>query len=131
MKNRAFDWILQEERSLLEHYDKDFSFDSKIDYYYTLTSFIAHYRNRDDGHFISFSKIDNSWYLFDDLSKEPTFKIGDFKNLKILINQNWKINFGYNIFTSKLRICFCFYERIKYKGYENYIQTIKKIFGNW
>lgn len=86
LKNKSFDWLLQEEISLLEHYDKNFSFESKIDYYYKLTSFIAHFGNRVNGHFINFSKIDNSWYYFDDLSKEPAFKIRDFNFLKNFIN---------------------------------------------
>ena len=107
------DWILKEEISLLKHYD-NVNF-GKIDYYYRLISFVAYYTW---GHFVNFSKIDGCWYLFDDLSDGPAEKI----NGKGTFNDAKQRSDG-------LIICYCFYEKYKCKGYENYIQKIKEIIG--
>ena len=127
LKEDSFYWALQEEISLEDYYD--FLYDNYC--HFELTSFIAHCGNKIYGHFINFSKIDNIWYLFDDLSKEEAKKIGNFQTVKTIIEKEY---FGFiykgEIIKSKLKICTCFYEKNKCKGYENYIEQIKKISKN-
>ena len=69
--------------------------------------------------------------MFDDLSKEEAKKIGNFQTVKTIIEKEY---FGFiykgEIIKSKLKICTCFYEKNKCKGYENYIEQIKKIIKN-
>ena len=131
LKEDSFYWALQEEISLKDYYDS--LYDNYSDY--ELTSFICHYGNHTNGHFINFSKIDNIWYLFDDLSITQAIEIGNFKNVKIIIEKK-KLSFKYGtvnkyeIIESKLKICTCFYKKNKCKGYENYIGQIKNITKN-
>ena len=120
----GFYWALQEEISLKDYYD---SFNDNYSDY-ELTSFICHYGNHKNGHFINFSKIDGEWYLFDDLSKEQALKIGNFQVVKIIAESQY---FGFiykgETIKSKLKICTCLYEKNKCKGYENYVEQIKNI----
>ena len=128
LKDDSFYWALQEEISLKDYYDS--LYDNYSDY--ELTSFICHYGNQKNGHFVNFSKIDNIWYLFDDLSPKEAQKIGNFQTVKTII-ENKYFSFFYGnetimeIIGSKLKICTCFYEKNKCKGYENYIEQIKNI----
>lgn len=70
------------------------------------------------------------WYYFDDLEEGPAFRIGDFNALKLTIKKTLTLEIvNKYIIKSKIRICYCFYRRNKCKGYENYIQKIKKIIG--
>ena len=133
LKNDSFYWVLEEQISLSDHYDRiDNDSSSKDDCYYELTSFIGHFGNRDHGHFINFSKVDDKWYLFDDL-RENSIEIGDFIAVKSYIKYN-EFEFGYRNgknevkkVSSKLKICNCFYERNICKRDEKYIRDIKKI----
>jgi len=120
----GFYWALQEEISLKDYYDS--FYDNYSDY--ELTSFIFHCGNHINGHFINFSKIDGEWYLFDDLSKEQAKKFGNFQRVKIIAEKGY-FGFTYKgeVIKSKLKICTCFYEKNKCKGYENYIEQIKNI----
>lgn len=128
LKDDSFYWALQEEISLKDYYDS--LYDNYSDY--ELTSFICHFGNHKNGHFVSFSKIDNIWYLFDDLSPKEAVKIGNFQTVKTIIENKYFSFFYVNenimeIIGSKLKICTCFYEKNKCKGYENYIEQIKNI----
>ena len=124
LKEDSFYWALQEEISLEEYYD--FLYDNYC--HFELTSFIAHYGNKKYGHFINFSKIDNIWYMFDDLCKDEAIKFGNFEIVKSYIEkQYFSFRYGNESIKSKLRICTCFYEKYKCKGYENYIEKIKNI----
>jgi hypothetical protein len=124
LREESFYWALQEEISLEDYYD--FLYDNYC--HFELTSFIAHYGNKKYGHFINFSKIDNIWYLFDDLSPKEALKFGNFEIVKAYIEkQYFCFRYGNESVKSKLKICTCFYEKNKCKGYENYIEKIKKI----
>ena len=127
LNEEGFYWALKEEISLKDYYDS--LYDNYSDY--ELTSFIGHCGNHKNGHFINFSKIDNIWYLFDDLSPKEAEIIGNFQTLKAIIEKGY---FGFiyrgEVIKSKLKICTCFYEKNKCKGYENYIEQIKKIVKN-
>ena len=126
----SFYWALQEEISLKDYYDS--FYDNYSDY--ELTSFICHFGNHKNGHFINFSKIDNIWYLFDDLSPKEAEQIGNFQTVKLILEkQFFRFFYGNKIIGifeeigSKLKICTCFYKKNKCKGYENYIEQIKNI----
>ena len=133
LKNDRFCWLLEEQISLSDHYDRiDYDSSSKDDCYYELTSFIGHFGEREHGHFINFSKVDDKWYLFDDL-RENSVEMGDFLIVKSYIEKN-EFSFRYSdgknevkTVSSKLKICTCFYERNICKGDEQYIRDIKKI----
>lgn len=129
LKEDSFYWVLEENISLEEHYDKIYyDFSNKKDCNYELTSFIGHYGNNENGHFINFSKIDGEWFLFDDLHKKEAIKIGDFKRVKKHIEESkFSFKYGEQSISSKLRICNCFYERNILKGYEYYINKYKEI----
>ena len=127
LKLDSFYWALQEGISLKDYYDS--LYDNYSDY--ELTSFICHYGNHKNGHFVSFSKIDNIWYFFDDLSQKEAEKIGNFEIVKKVIEQvELRFSYGKEIIGSKLKICTCFYEKNKCKGYEKYIEQIKNIIKN-
>ena len=127
LKEDGFYWALQEEISLKDYYD------SYNDNYsdYELTSFICHCGNNKNGHFVNFSKIDNIWYYFDDLYKQEATRIGNFQIVKILLEkQYFGFKYGSEEIKSKLKICTCFYEKNKIKGYEKYVEQIKNIIKN-
>lgn len=134
LQEESFYWALEEQISLKDNYDRiKYDISSINDCYYELTSFIGHYGDKEHGHFINFSKVDDKWYLFDDLRKEP-FEIGNFSHVKMLIEkQIFSFSLidqnGTKIATvqSKLKICNCFYKIYKCKGYEQYIEEIKNI----
>ena len=127
LKEDGFYWALQEDISLKDYYDS--FYDRYSDY--ELTSFIGHCGNNKNGHFINFSKIDNIWYYFDDLYKREAVEIGNFQNVKTLIEKHYfGFKYGSEEINSKLKICTCFYKKNKTKGYENYIEQIKNIIKN-
>ena len=127
LKEDGFYWALQEEISLKDYYDT--VYDNYSDY--ELTSFICHCGNNKNGHFVSFSKIDNVWYYFNDLQKKMATKIGDFLVVKILLEkQYFGFIYGGEEIKSKLKISTCFYEKNKIKGYEKYVDQIKNIIKN-
>ena len=125
LKDDSFYWALQEEISLKDYYD---NFSDKY-FNYELTSFIGHYGEKSLGHFINFSKIDDQWYLFDDLCKEEAIKFGRFEIVKKFIKEHY---FGFTYrkrkVESKLKICTLFYKKNKCKGYEYLIKNMKNIF---
>jgi ubiquitin C-terminal hydrolase len=127
-KEDSFYWVLEEQIDLLNYYDRIADDPSnKNDCYYELTSFVAYFGGDEQGHFINFSKIDDKWYLFDDLMDESIL-LGSFEILKqIIAIKELSFKYGEKIIGSKLKICFCFYERNRCKGYENYIRKIKEI----
>ena len=127
LKEDSFYWALQEEISLKDYYD---NYSDKY-YNYELTSFIGHFGDKSLGHFINFSKIDDQWYLFDDLSKEEAVKLGNLEIVKILLKgHNFGFLYGPNKVKveSKLKICTLFYEKNRCKGYEYLIKNMKNIF---
>lgn len=129
LETESFYWVLEEEISLKEHYDRIlYDISSKKDCDYELTSFMGHFGNKSNGHFINFCKIFDKWYYFNDLCEKEALQIGDFQYVKEFIRTyTFKIAIGEEEFKSKLKICNCFYERNKCKQYEKYVQMIKKI----
>ena len=118
LKKDSFYWFLEEQISLSEHYDRiDYDISSVNDCNYELSSFIGHYGSIELGYFINFSKIDNQWYMFDDLEEKPE-EFGKFEQVKEYLKTS-------EHFSTKIKICNCFYKRNKCKGYENYIEEIK------
>ena len=76
LQEESFYWVLEEQISLKDNYDRiKYDISSINDCYYELTSFIGHFGNKEYGHFINFSKVDDKWYLFDDLTKN-SYEIG-------------------------------------------------------
>lgn len=125
LKQDSLYWALEEEISLKDYYD---NYSDKF-YYYELTSFIGHYGNKSLGHFINFSKIDNQWYLFDDLNKGEAFLLGSFEIVKTFINkQCFGFTYGNIKVEAKLKICTLFYEKNKLKGYEYLVRNMESIF---
>ena len=135
LKEESFYWTLEEYISLIDHYEAINYYDSSKNHcYYELTSFIGHFGNKEYGHFINFSKVDDKWYLFDDLTKN-SYEIGDFYKVKFFIENNiFAFSMGEGtketIVESKLKICNCFYNRYKCKGYEKYVEEIKNKIKN-
>ena len=129
LKEESFYWVLEENISLEEHYDMIYyDYSNKNNCNYELTSFIGHYGNLENGHFINFSKIDGDWFLFDDLSKEEAIKIGDFKIVQKLIEiQKFGFKYKGKEISAKLKICNCFYEKNILKDYDYYIKRYKDI----
>ena len=108
LKLDSFYWALQERISLKDYYDSLYDNNSN----YELTSFICHYGNHKNGHFTNFSKIDNIWYFFDDLSQKEAEEIGNFQTVKKRIEKiELSFSYGNVIIGSKLKICTCFYEK--------------------
>lgn len=134
LQEESFYWVLEEQISLKDNYDRiKYDISSINDCYYELTSFIGHYGDNEHGHFINFSKVDDKWYLFDDLA-EKSIEIGNFFLVKKIIEtQIFRYRLTDNngkeiaIVKSKLKICNCFYKMYKCKGYEKYIEDIKNI----
>ena len=125
LKEDSLYWTLQEEISLKEYYDNY----SDNYYNYELTSFIGHFGSKSNGHFVNFSKIDDEWYLFDDLSKEEAIKFGRFEVVKAFIKEQYfGFKYGNTLVNAKLKICNLFYEKNKCKGYENLIKKMRSIF---
>ena len=109
-------WALEKDISL-----KDYCDNYSYNYFdYELTSFIGHSGGRYGGHFINFSKIDDKWYLFDDLRSVAT-KYEKFEDVKALIKEN-------SFFGGKLHICILFYEKNNVRGYEDLIKNMRNIF---
>ena len=113
LRNDTCEWVLEENISLEKYYDRIYCDSSNIkDCNYELTSFICHSGNSAYGHFINYSKINDKWFLFDDLESDA-IEIGDFITVK-------KSIYGLNV-------CHCFYEKNILKGYEHYIQKYNEI----
>lgn len=134
LQEESFYWALEEQISLKDNYDRiKYDISSINDCYYELTSIIGHLGDKKYGHFINFSKVDDKWYLFDDLEEESIEK-GNFSQVKEYIENTI---FGLSItdkngtekakVKSKLKICNCLYKKYKCKGYEKYIEDIKNI----
>ena len=112
LEEDSFYLFLEENLSLENHYDQIYCDSNRKDWNYELTTFIGHYDNSKNEHFINFSKINDKWLLFDDLSY-VAFEIGDFIIVKKLIEEpKFGYLYGSKKISSKLRICNVFLKKI-------------------
>ena len=112
----SFYWVLEDNISLEKYYEQIYNDSFNKNYCnYELSSIICHSGDSTYGHFINFSKINDNWFKFNCLHDGEAEKIGDFGELIQYIK------------TEDRNICNCFYERNILKGYETYIEKLKKI----
>ena len=97
LEEDSFYWFLEEQISLSDHYDRiQYDISSANDCNYELSSFIGHFGNKENGHFINFTKIDDKWFLFDDLS-ESAQDFGKFDAVKEYLKTNiFSFSYGFD-----------------------------------